>query len=105
MEIRHLSAGDLDVVLAAGHLFDEPPSPARASRFLGAPGHHLLLAVDDEDRPGGFVTGVEMHHPDKGTEMFLYELGVDEEYRGRGIGRLLVTALAELAERRNCYDM
>ena len=30
-----------------------------------------------------------MCHPDKGTEMLLYELGVDESYRRRGIGRVV----------------
>jgi hypothetical protein len=30
----------------------------------------------------GFVSGVEMSHPDKGTEMFLYELSVAEENEG-----------------------
>jgi ribosomal protein S18 acetylase RimI-like enzyme len=51
------------------------------------------------------VTGVELTHPDKGTELFLYELGVDEGYRRRGIGRALVSALADLAVERGCYGM
>jgi ribosomal protein S18 acetylase RimI-like enzyme len=46
-----------------------------------------------------------MTHPDKGTEMFLYELGVDEAYQGRGIGRALVAALGERAEELGCYGM
>jgi ribosomal protein S18 acetylase RimI-like enzyme len=37
--------------------------------------------------------------------MFLYELGVDEPFRGRGVGRALVAALAELARERQCYGM
>jgi len=53
----------------------------------------------------GFVSGVEMTHPDKGTEMFLYELGVAPEARNRGIGRALVAALAQLAQDRGCYGM
>jgi ribosomal protein S18 acetylase RimI-like enzyme len=48
---------------------------------------------------------VETTHPDKGTEMFLYELSVAEEFRRRGIGRALVSALADLAIERGCYGM
>ncbi len=46
-----------------------------------------------------------MTHPDKGTEMFLYELAVDEGSRGQGIGAALVDALRSLAEERGCYGM
>jgi ribosomal protein S18 acetylase RimI-like enzyme len=40
----------------------------------------------------GFVSGIETTHPDKGTEMFLYELSVEEEARRRGVGTKLVQA-------------
>jgi ribosomal-protein-alanine N-acetyltransferase len=53
----------------------------------------------------GFVSGVEVTHPDKGTEMFLYELAVDPARHRGGIGRALVTALAELARERGLYGM
>ncbi len=56
-------------------------------------------------RPLGFVSGVETTHPDKGTEMFLYELGVAEDARRRGVGGALVDALATLARERGCYGM
>ena len=106
MRIRRVS--DVDDVMAAGHLFDSPTRPDLAARFLASPGHHLLVAYGDGDGgevPVGMVTGVEMTHPDKGTEMFLYELGVDEAYRRRGIGRALVTALAGVAREHGCYSM
>ena len=51
------------------------------------------------------MSGVEITHPDKGTEMFLYELGVDDSARRQGIGRALVQALAALAREQGCYDM
>jgi ribosomal protein S18 acetylase RimI-like enzyme len=91
-------------VLAAGHLFDEPARPDASERFLARPGHHLLIAYVDGE-PAGMVTGVELTHPDKGTEMFLYELGVDEAFRGRGIGRALVEELAALARAAGCHGM
>jgi len=66
--------------------------------------HFLLLALLVGE-PVGFVTGVEMVHPDKGREMFLYELGVDGSARRRGVGTALVSALAALAAERGCYGM
>jgi ribosomal protein S18 acetylase RimI-like enzyme len=73
-------------------------------RFLAEAGHHLLIAYEEE-RPVGFVSGVEVTHPDKGTEMFLYELAVDETFRRRGIGRALVERLAAVARHAGCYGM
>jgi ribosomal protein S18 acetylase RimI-like enzyme len=102
MEIRRITRPE--AVKAAGHLFDDPPQQGAIERFLTDERHHLLIAYVDEV-PAGMVTGVEMTHPDKGTEMFLYELGVDESFRGHGIGRTLVSALADLARERDCYGM
>jgi aminoglycoside 3-N-acetyltransferase I len=105
LEIRHLGPGDDGAVLAAGALFDDPPERAATRRFLEEPTHHLLVAYDAGGEPVGFVTGVETTHPDKGTEMFLYELGVAESARRQGIGSTLTGALATLARQRGCYGM
>jgi GNAT superfamily N-acetyltransferase len=90
VEIRRLGPGDLRLLLAGAALFDAPPTELVAERFLSNEGHHLLYAVDDDGEPVGFVSGVETAHPDKGTEMFLYELSVAEAHRRRGIATALV---------------
>jgi ribosomal protein S18 acetylase RimI-like enzyme len=95
---------DAAAVAAAAELFDEPPRGAATARFISSPDHHLLFAYDD-DRPVGMVSGVETTHPDKGTEMFLYELGVVDDARRRGVATALVNALATLARERGCYGM
>ena len=105
VDIRRLGPGDEEAVHAARALFDHPPEREATRRFLAEATHHLLVAYDGTDAPLGFVTGVELTHPDKGTEMFLYELGVDESARRRGVGRTLVQALATLAREQGCYDM
>ena len=104
MRIVRLAPGDGHLVLAGVELFDAPPTEDWTARFLASEGHHLLVALED-DEPIGFVSGVETTHPDKGTEMFLYELSVHPEHRNRGVGRALVRALAELARGRGCYGM
>ena len=103
--IRRLGAGDEEAVLAAGFLFDDEPDPEATRRFLADPIHHLLMAEDGAGRPVGFVSGVETTHPDKGTEMFLYELGVDDPARRRGVGTPLVEALVALARERGRHGV
>jgi ribosomal protein S18 acetylase RimI-like enzyme len=46
-----------------------------------------------------------MTHPDKGTEMFVYELGVDEPFRRMGIGLALIERLKTIAVKRGCFGM
>jgi ribosomal protein S18 acetylase RimI-like enzyme len=105
MRILRLAPGDESIVLAGAELFDRAPTEAWTTRFLAREGHHLLVALEDDDRPVGFISGVETTHPDKGTEMFLYELSVRAASRNRGVGRALVEALADLAQGRGCYGM
>ena len=99
-----MTSADVELVRAASPLFDSEARSAWVERFFGQPNHHLCIAYEGEE-PAGFVSGVEMTHPDKGTEMFLYELGVDDAFRGRGIGKALVAGLADLARERGCYGM
>jgi ribosomal protein S18 acetylase RimI-like enzyme len=96
---------DAAAVEAGGELFDGPPRPDATARFLSSPTHHLLFAYDDADRVVGMISGVETTHPDKGTEMFLYELGVAPGARRQGVATALVRALEALARERGCYGM
>ena len=104
LEIRPVEAGEAALVERAGALFDHVPRADTTARFLASENHHLLLALED-DVPIGFVSGVEIVHPDKAVEMFLYELSVAEGVRGRGVGTALVRALADLARERGCRGM
>ena len=103
-EILRLTFDDVDRVIAAGHLFDDAPRREWTAAFLTREGNHLLLATVD-GQPAGFITGIENLHPDKSPEMLLYELGVDEAFRRRGVGRSLVVALRDLAVECGCSEM
>jgi ribosomal protein S18 acetylase RimI-like enzyme len=104
MDLRWMSPGDEQELVQASALFDEPVRPEWARLFLSRSGHHLCLAYVDQTAVG-FVSGIEMTHPDKGTEMFLYEMGVQESHQGRGIGTGLVRALVQRAEELGCQGM
>jgi ribosomal protein S18 acetylase RimI-like enzyme len=104
MRIERIGPGDDDRVIEAAHVFDNPPRADAVRRFLSESNHHLFIAYANE-RPVGFISGVEVTHPDKGTEMFLYELGVDDHHQRQGFGTALVQALADLASARGCYGM
>jgi ribosomal protein S18 acetylase RimI-like enzyme len=99
-----MSAADYQAVEAASHLFDDAVQAGPAAKFLDEDTHHLAIAYVD-GAPAGFVSGVEITHPDKDTEMFLYELGVDDAFRGRGVGKALVAALRDRAIERGCRGM
>jgi ribosomal protein S18 acetylase RimI-like enzyme len=109
MRVERISrAADLE---AGAGLFDALPRPEATARFLSSAGHHLLYAYEDAtDGDGrgevlGFVSGVEMTHPDKGSEMFVYELGVAESARRRGVASMLLRSLGELGASHGCYGM
>lgn len=92
-------------IMEAGHLFDAPPTEDGARDFLARTGHVMFIARDQEDRPIGFVSGVEMRHPDKEPEIFVYELGVDDEFRRQGVATSLLEALEHYAVDRGCSGL
>lgn len=96
---------DPAVLVDSSDLFDHPVTMDGAEDFLDRQGHVLLLARASDGRGIGFVSGVEMRHPDKYAEMFVYELGVDERWRRRGVATALLQALREQAHRRGCRGM
>ena len=92
-------------VLKAAHLFDHQVHESAVRAFLADDRHHLLIAYV-EGRPAGFVSAVELLHPDKmKPETFLYELGVDPEFRRIGVATKLVSELIRLCRDRGCGEM
>jgi len=96
VEVEALGPGDDEKVVRAAHLFDDPVDAAAVRAYLADPRHHLLVASVDHTS-AGFVTAIELLHPDKERpEMFIYELGVDERFRRRGVATALLERLFEL---------
>jgi ribosomal protein S18 acetylase RimI-like enzyme len=84
----------VDVVLAAelGAMFDEGVSwdAEQGRRFLTHPDTLLLVARWDGEACG-FLSAYRLQRFDRrGAEVLLYEIGVEEPFQRRGVGRALV---------------
>jgi ribosomal protein S18 acetylase RimI-like enzyme len=112
IRVRRLTRGDEAVVqrltadvdqfeLSGAPPRDLPvPRTEEAARFLSVETNHLLLGFD-HDEPVGLLLAYELlrRHGDE-PKMHLYEIGVHEDYRRRGIGRSLIEGFAGLCRAR-----
>ena len=80
-------------------VFDHPLRADSLEDFLACPRHEMFFAEADR-RVVGMCSSFTYFHPDKPAQMFINEVGVDEAYRRRGIGRKLLDAMVELARER-----
>jgi len=102
--VKHLTAADMPLAKALLRLWEEDdgkpnallPADRYLEQLLSRPDVHVVVALDG-DRVIGGATAYEL--PMFGrelTELFLYEIGVGEAYRRRGVAAKLVEALKEL---------
>ncbi len=105
MRIERLGPADEERVREAASLFDDPVDDAATARFLADERHFLLIGYEN-DEPAGFLSAVELEHADEPrAEMFLYEVGVEERFRRRGIARALIAEMLSIAKDRGCREM
>jgi GNAT superfamily N-acetyltransferase len=78
----------------------------RLAAVLAAPDDHaVVVAVDERDRPIGWVHVERLRLLERPPSADLMGLVVDEGARSRGIGRSLVAAAEELARKWGCRSM
>ena len=104
VRVRRATSGDDSEVARFEAAFDYDVRPDETRRSLLDERHHLLLGYVD-DRPAGFVSAVEVFHPDKRAELFLNEIGVVEDERRRGVARALIDELKRIGRERGCAVM
>src|SRR4051794_40239085 len=97
IQIRRLTIGDEEKVRQAAHLYDTPKVDEEGARACLADPHAYLLVAYLEGVPVGFARAFALARPDTPRrQLFLYEIGVDEPYRRRGVGRTLVRELLRI---------
>ena len=102
--IQLATMNDLDAIEKVGDkLFDHAIKKERAIEFIEDPRHHLVLAYFDAEVIG-MASGFHYVHPDKDPSLFMNEVGVQEAFQNRGIGRSLVKYLWEHAKTLGCKE-
>lgn len=105
ISIRRMQPGDEAEVMAADQLFDDPSSLEAVTALLAEERDYLLLAYFD-GQPAGMARAVELLRPDTlRRQMFLYEIGTDEQFQRRGVARALIDELLSLSRQRDCLEM
>jgi ribosomal protein S18 acetylase RimI-like enzyme len=104
VHVRRACAGDEPEVARFEDAFDYVVLTDETRRFLDDERHHLVLGYV-HDRPAGFVSAVEVFHPDKRAELFLNEIAVVEGVRRRGLARALIEELKRIGHERGCVGM
>jgi ribosomal protein S18 acetylase RimI-like enzyme len=79
-------------------VFDYPIQTDYLTPFITSPIHHLVVAMNDSQTIVGFVSYVDLYHPDKATQVFVNELSVHEDYQRLGIGSTLMNHVFEYAK-------
>lgn len=103
--ITLLRPSDLELLKhVAEGVFDDPVLESAAQEFLADPRHRLVVAVDN-DVVVGFVSAVVYLHPDKpAPELWINEVGVAPTHQRQGIGKALMQAILEEANRSGCSE-
>ena len=92
LTVRRETTVDGEVAAELNAMFDEGVSwdAEQGKRFLAHPGTLLLVARWDGEACG-FLTAYRLQRFDRrSAEVLLYEIGVEEPFQRRGVGRALV---------------
>lgn len=97
VEIRLLGPDDAAVLdNIRPDTFDHAIIPAQAQAFLDSALHRITVALD-RGQVIAMASGVMMFHPDKQPAFFKAEVGVNQDFQRRGIGRAVTKTLIDAA--------
>jgi aminoglycoside 3-N-acetyltransferase I len=113
---KHLSRSDLPLARALLGLFAEafnerdtylgrPPSDEYVTALLGKPHVLVLAALDGETVVGGLVAYELEKLEQARSEIYIYDLAVDERHRRKGVATGLIRALGPIAKERGAWVM
>lgn len=113
-DIRHLGPGDLavmrDMSAMMGQAFGDvatytanPPSDAYLQRLLGGDSFIALAALTDDEVIGGLAAYVLPKFEQERSEVYIYDLAVNDRHRRHGIATALIARLQAVAAQRGAW--
>ena len=99
MKIERIKNVNQDFVDKLNSLFDDKQwNEAEGNKFLANQDNALFVAFED-NTPTGFLTAHRLQRFDsRKAEVLLYEMGVHEDYRRKGIGKALIEEVKKWAK-------
>lgn len=79
------------------------PSNAYIERLLASETFIAIVATERDNVVGGLTAYALRKFEQERTEIYIYDLAVDERYRRRGIATALIEKLREIARDRGAY--
>jgi ribosomal protein S18 acetylase RimI-like enzyme len=110
MEVLRLRPGDSKIGQEAIRRLKGPdgfptPTDAYFETYLSKSENVFIVAIDDTE-PVGYVVAYLLDRVDRDQRMmFLYEIGVAESHRRRGIGRRMINTLKSVCREDNAMKM
>jgi aminoglycoside 3-N-acetyltransferase I len=113
-DIRQLTPNDLPLMRDLLRMFGEAfhdietytanqPSDSYLQKLLGRDTFIALVAVDDGKVVGGLAAYELPKFEQERSEIYIYDLAVNAEYRRQGIATRLIEALKVIAKKRGAY--
>ncbi len=91
--------------ISLGYDFTEQQVEANVRRLMGSPENLLMVAVDEDDECVGFIHASN-HDPVYAPPMKdIMALAIYDEYRHMGIGKQLVAAVQDWAEKTGAHGL
>jgi len=114
MNVRVLNTGDIEPMRAMLAMFGrafaatdiytaEQPDDAYLERLLSGDGFVAIAALSGEQVVGGLAAYVLRKFEQARSEMYIYDLAVDERHRRQGVATALIRKLQELAADLGAY--
>ena len=112
--IRRLAAGDIDqargLLAVFGEAFEDVPTYTGAQpdrhyldKLLGSETVVVLVALQGAEVVGGLVAYELEKIEQRRSEMYIYDLGVAEQHRRRGVATELIEQVRSIASQRGAH--